>query len=320
MARNQLGRTGLEIPGLTLGTWVFAGDQIWGPQDLKDSISTIHAALDMGLNLFDSAPGYGAGRSEEILGEALEGRRDKAIIATKVSPTDLDGEGVRKSCEDSLRRLRTDRIDLLQVHWPSRTVPFVETVEAFNGLKEAGKIRYAGVCNFGAPDVEEWISAGGEIVSNQLSYSLLSRAIEYEIIPACKRHGISVLPYSPLLQGLLTGKFRTADEVPETRARTRHFSGDRPSSRHGETGCEDLTFSTIASIRAIGEREGIPMGRLALAWLVAQDIVASTIVGARNVEQLKDNKASLDLVISDEVVDELEPTARGSGGYGSTGV
>ena len=295
----------MEIPRLTLGTWVFAGDALWGPQDLAESISTIHASIEHGLNLFDSAPGYGNGKSEEVLGLALEDRRDQALIATKVSRENVTREGIRTSCEESLKRLRTDYIDLLQIHWPNYEVPFEEVIEPFSKLKEEGKIRAIGVCNFGKPDVEEWFALGGEMVSNQLPYSILTRSIEFEIVPACARHGVAVLPYSPLMQGLLTGKFKNADEVPEGRARSRHFRADRPVARHGEPGCEELTFATIDRLRNIAAREGIPMGQLSLAWLLAQETVGSTIVGARSTEQLEDNIASLDHILSKGLIEEM---------------
>jgi aryl-alcohol dehydrogenase-like predicted oxidoreductase len=234
----KLGQTELEVSRLTLGTWAFAGGKLWGDQEQRASEATVQLALDEGINCFDTAPAYGAGKSEEVLGEALKGRRGEAVIMTKVSTGEQSREALIRSCEASLRRLGTDYIDLLQVHWLSPDVPMTETIAAFAELKEAGKIRYSGVCNFSAGDIHSWLKSGGEMVSNQLPYSLLTRAIEFEIIPECQRKGISTLPYSPLMQGLLTGKLRNADEVPEGRARSRHFRDDRPMARHGGAGCE----------------------------------------------------------------------------------
>ncbi len=301
----RVGKTDIEVSRLTLGTWAFAGGKIWGDQDLKTSITTVHAALDNGLTTFDSAPGYGAGEAERVLGLALEGRRAEAVIATKVAPEQLGYQDLLESCEASLKRLRTDYIDLLQVHWPSHAIAMEESIRAFRKLKEQGKVRYIGVCNFGPRDMRDWLAQGGEMVSNQLPYSLLSRAIEYEIIPDSRERGISILPYSPLMQGLLAGKFATADDVPEGRARSRHFSGTRRSARHGEAGCEEETFAAIEEIGVLAEQVGLPMERLALAWLLHQDSVASVIVGARNIDQLMENLPAKDVALSTEILQAL---------------
>jgi len=186
------------------------------------------------------------------------GRRDRAVIATKVSPDHLAPEDLRASCEASLRRLRTDVIDLYQIHWPSRQVPLADTVGALQRLQEEGKIRAFGVSNFGVGDLGDLLALG-PCTSNQLPYSLLWRAIEYGIQTVCVEHGISILTYSPMEQGLLTGKFGSADEVPDGRARTRFFSGDRPLARHGEAGHEQETFAAIHRIRAIADGAGLPM-------------------------------------------------------------
>lgn len=299
------GAGGLRIPRLTLGTWAFAGGAVWGEQDERESAAVVHAALEQGLVAFDSAPGYGEGRAEAVLGAALRGRRERAFVATKVSGGQLAAEGVRKSCEASLKRLGTDWIDLLQVHWPNHSVPVEETVAAFHELKTSGKVRHIGVCNFGVPELEGWRAAGGEAATNQVAYSLLSRAIEWEILPYCGERGIGILAYSPLMQGLLTGKFADAGAVPESRARTRHFRGDRPGCRHGEAGCEAETFAAIRRIGEIARREGIPMGRLALSWILSGKAVSSVIVGARTVEQLEENRRALEIRLSEAVLKEL---------------
>ena len=290
---------------MTLGTWVFAGGQIWGEQEERESISVVQRALDAGINFFDTAPAYGEGKAEEVLGRALAGRRDRAVIATKVSTGQQSREALLRSCEASLKRLGTDYIDLLQVHWPSPDVPIAETVATFAELKAAGKIRYGGVCNFSVKDINRWLDAGGEMVSNQLPYSLLTRAIEFEILPACRKRGIATLPYSPLMQGLLTGKFRTADDVPEGRSRSRHFRPDRPLARHGEPGCEKETFAAIARIGEIAEAAGQPMDAVALAWVLAQPTVGSVIFGARTVEQLQANIRGMEIELAPEVIAAL---------------
>ncbi len=301
----EIGKSSLIVPRLCLGCWAFAGGAEWGEQEESQSRQTIHAALDVGLNFFDTAPGYGDGRSEEILGRALKGHRDEAVIATKIPADKMDAQSVVRSCEDSLRRLQTDRVDLLQIHWPSREISISETVQAMQLLVKQGKAVHLGVSNFGLRDLQEVVSTGVKIISNQLPYSLLSRQIEFEVLPICRELGVAVLPYSPLMQGLLTGKYSAPDEVPEGRSRTRHFSSNRPLARHGESGCEPETFQAIARIRSISRSLGAPMAEVALAWLLAQEGVTSVVVGARSPEQIRQNICAFDLQLTQSDLDAL---------------
>ena len=294
-----------QLSKLTLGCWALVGGQEWGDQDETLSIATIHAALDLGINSFDTAPMYGKGVSERILGKALVGRRDQAFIADKISPGVSTVAAVKEACEASLALLQTDVIDLMQVHWPDHDVPFEETIAALLSLQEAGKIKEIGVCNFSARDLRKWQSLGGTVYSNQLPYSLLSRAIEFDIVPQCLEDEVEVLAYSSIMQGLLTGKFKTADEVPDGRARTRHFNTDRALARHGGPGCEDETFAAIAEVGRIAEQVGASMTKVALAWVMQQPGLASTIVGARSPEQISENTQALGLELSSDVVSAL---------------
>jgi aryl-alcohol dehydrogenase-like predicted oxidoreductase len=305
MQYRQLGQTDLQVSTIAMGCWAIVGDRTWGPQDEADSIATIQAAFDAGINFFDTAEGYGNGYSEQVLGKALASRRGETIIASKVSTSNLAPADVRAACERSLRNLDTDYIDLYQVHWPSREVPFADTMQVLLDLQKAGKIRHIGVSNFGVEDLPAMM-AQGRIESNQLPYSLLWRTIEHGIRPLCVEHGISILPYSPLAQGLLTGKFSSADEVPEGRARTRLFSSMREQARHGETGAEAETFTALAEIRAISEKLGESMSRIALAWLLYQPGVTSVLAGARTPEQLLDNARAADVVLSDDTLTALD--------------
>ncbi len=202
------------ISPLALGTWALAGDKFWGAQAEQDSIATIHAALDAGVTLIDTAPAYGDGLSEEIVGRALRGRRDRAVLATKISEADLTPERTVASCETSLRRLQTDCIDLLQIHWLGSGERLEEVIAAMEGLRAAGKVRTLGVCNFGAHSLGRLRAASRGWITNQLPYNLIWRAIEFEIVGACQRDGLGILCYSPLQQGLLT-----AVSVRRTRSR-----------------------------------------------------------------------------------------------------
>jgi myo-inositol catabolism protein IolS len=306
----KLGQTDISLSVVAMGCWALAGDQTWGPQIEADSKATIRAALDAGVNFFDTAEGYGGGASEVVLGQALAGRRHEAVIATKVSRAHLSGDEVLQACENSLRRLQTDYIDLYQIHWPSRTVPLDKTMEALEKLRQQGKVRAIGVCNFGVQDLSHLLRIGW-VETNQLPYSLLWRAIEYEIRQKCLDVGIEILCYSPLAQGLLTGKFSSLDEVPAGRARTRLFSGDRPQTRHGETGCEPEVFTAIAQIRHICDEIGQPMAKVALAWLLHQPGVTSVIAGARRPDQIRQTAQAADLELSQETIAALAEATEG---------
>ena len=310
MRYRKLGRSDLKVSVVSMGCWAIVGDRTWGPQDESEALAAIQASIDAGVNFFDTAEGYGNGRSEELLGRALGDRRNEVVIATKVSRAHLKPEALRESCEASLRRLRTERIDLYIVHWPSRQVPFEETWRTMEELQRQGKVRVLGVSNFATGDLTVLLEVGRP-EANQLPYSLLWRAIEYEVVPLCVANDISITCYSPLAQGLLTGKFPAADDVPEGRARTRHFSSDRPEARHGEPGAEAETFAAIDGIKAVAQELGQPMNRVALAWLLAQPRVASVIAGARSPEQARQNAAAGDLALSPDVVERLGRATEG---------
>lgn len=288
MKYRRLGRTDLRVSAISVGFWAVADPNIWGAQDEKDAIAAVHTALDLGINFFDTAEGYGNGYSEQLLGRALAGRRDQAIIASKVSQRNLAPDDLVAACERSLRHLGTNTIDLYQIHWPSRTVPLEDSMAALERLRDQGKIRFIGVSNFGKHDFAE-LQQAGRAESNQVPYSLLFRAIEYDIMPACQQAEVSILPYSPLLHGLLTGKFASIEDVPPERARGRHFASTRPRARHNEPGAETETFQAIDTIRAISAKAGLPMAEVALAWVIAQPNVASVIAGARSAKQVRMN-------------------------------
>ena len=280
MQYRKLGQTDLEVSTISLGCWAIIGGFNWGPQDKADSLDTIQAALDTGVNFFDTAEGYGDGASEQLLAEGLGNRRAEVVIASKVSADHLAPDKLKQACERSLRNLNSDYIDLYQIHWPSRDVPFDDTLRSLEDLRDAGKIRFIGVSNFGQQDLPEMLSVG-RVESNQLPYNLLWRAIEFDIQPQCVEHTISILPYSPLMQGLLTGKFKSSADVPDDRARTRHYSGDRPLARHGRSGHEAETFATVERVAAICDDIDQPMAQVSLAWLLHQPAVTSVIAGAR---------------------------------------
>jgi myo-inositol catabolism protein IolS len=304
MRYTTLPGTDLRVSVIAMGSWALAGDMAWGDQSERDSLDAARAAVEAGITFFDTAPAYGDGLSEQRLGQGLEGLRQRVVLATKIGPDSLRSAGVISSVERSLVHLRTDYIDLLQIHWPSRQVPVAETLEALSALKRQGKIRHVGVSNFGPRDLASALEVAVP-VSNQLPYSLLARAIEYEIVPACVRANVGVLCYSPLLWGLLAGTYASADEVPEGRARSRHFSPARKLIRHQEAGCERETFEAIGAIRELAARLGVSMSDLSVAWLLHQPGVSSVLTGIRRPDQATRNARAAELQLTPDVLAEL---------------
>lgn len=305
MEYRKLGQTEISVSVMAMGCWAITGDATWGEQDESESIATIRAALDVGINFFDTAEMYGNGYSEELLAKALTGKRDEVVLASKINQDRMiQPEGIREACENSLRRLNTDYLDLYQIHWSHQDARWPEVFEALEMLRTEGKIRAIGVSNFGPGDIQR-IPSDLRCVSNQLPYSLLWRAIEFEIESCCIEKNLGILCYSPLAQGLLAGKFFDPDSVPEGRARTRWFSSDRPQTRHGESGQEDKTFETLEKIQEISDGLHQPMARLALDWLLQRPGVTSVLVGARSPNQIKENARAADLALAPATIQEL---------------
>lgn len=304
MEYRRLGQTDMQVSVMALGCWPFAGGAVWGEQDDDVSVATVQAALAAGINFFDTAEGYENGHSERVLGRGLQGRRHEAIIATKVSPAHLTKAGVIKACEQSLVNLQTDYIDLYQIHWPNWQAPLSETVAALQQLKQQGKIRAIGVSNFGVQDLGEMVTLS-ECTTDQLPYSLLWRVIEREIQPLCLQKNVGIICYSPLAQGLLTGRYATADEVPAGLSRTRLYANSRPMAQHRDPGCESEVFAALKGIGRIAGEVGQPMATVALAWVKQQPGITSFLVGARNPEELQWNLPALDLTLSADVIAAL---------------
>lgn len=295
----------LEVSRIAFGAWPIAGGFNWGPQDEKDSRDTLRAAYEQGINFFDTAPGYGHGKSEELISKELGDIRDKICIATKAAPKDFKYDLLKQACETRLKALKTDFIDLFQLHWPNWDIPLEETLRALQDLKKEGKIRAYGVSNFGKKDLSDFVNLGAQVTSNQLPYSLIWRAIEFEILPECIKQEVPVLCYMPIMQGLLAGKFENADEVPEDRARTRHFSKDRNQTRHNEEGLEEETFATLNDVKAISKEIDMSMANLSMLWLLNQPGVSSIIVGARNPDQVNRNLEILKLSLPTDILQKL---------------
>ncbi|MEO0330344.1 MAG: aldo/keto reductase [Bacteroidota bacterium] len=310
MQTITLPHSDLTVTRMTFGAWAIVGGFNWGHQEEKDSLAALQEAYEQGITFFDTAQAYGNGASEQMIHQALGDVYDKIVIATKIVPDDFGYEDVKRACEARIQALQSDHLDLLQLHWPNPDIPVEETMRALVDLKQEGKIRAFGVSNFGKQDLTEALEVTKEISSNQLPYNLLWRAIEFDILPLCEKHQIPVLSYSSIMQGMLAGKFSNPQEVPDDRARSRHFSSERSQARHSEGGQETLTFEAIAQVKQIAEREDIPMARLSMAWLLAQPGMGSIIVGARNPQQVKDNVAAMQVSLSHQLVEELNEVTR----------
>ncbi|NJL49776.1 MAG: aldo/keto reductase [Leptolyngbyaceae cyanobacterium SM2_5_2] len=297
MQTRLLGNTNIAITPIIFGTWQ-AGKKGWVGIDDDTVIEAMRAALDAGITTFDTAEIYGDGYSEELVGKALGGVRDRIVLATKVFPNHLKAEQVLEACENSLRRLQTDVIDLYQIHWPagafkSGVVPIGETMGALNQLKEQGKIRAIGVSNFSRSQLED-AAQYGRIDSLQPPYSLFWRGVEADLLPYCVATNLIVLAYASLAQGLLTGKFDPNHQFPPEDIRSKNKLFQTPLYEKAQ--------AALAQLRPIAERYHTSLGNLALAWLIAQP-QTTAIVGARNAEQARENAKAADIQLS---LDDLQ--------------
>jgi len=310
------------LPALGLGCWAFGGGSYWGAQSQGDVDAVIGRSLELGLDFFDTAEVYNEGASEESLGRALRGRRTEAIIGSKVSPNHAYRDTLRLHCEASLRRLGTDWIDIYMLHWPlssnslrhftseqariDRPPTIQEALEALETLRREGKIRHIGLSNFGPVQMAEALKTGVPITINELPYNLMMRAAEFAALPFCRERGIGVLGYSSLMQGILSRRWGSFDELAGVRLRTRHFSGSRPGSRHGEAGIEAEAFAALGAVADLAEGLGVPMSKLALAWAISNPAVTCTLVGCRNLSQLEENVAALSYSLEPEIKRRLD--------------
>ncbi len=314
MEQRRLGRTGVSVSKLCLGAMMF-GD--WGTKDHDESIRIIHRALDAGINFVDTADVYSHGESEEIVGKALAGgRRDDVVLATKVhSPMDEDPNHrgnsrrwIMREVEDSLRRLGTDWIDLYQIHRPDPDTDIDETLGALTDLVHAGKVRYIGHSTFPASAIVEaqWTARerGRErFMSEQPPYSILTRGIEAEVLPACARYGMGVIPYSPLAGGWLSGRYRKDADVtgPMSYARQRlanRFDMSLPDNQRKLDAAEQLA--------ELADQAGISLIQLAIAFVLHHPAVTAAIIGPRTMEHLESQLTAADVGLSDDVLDRID--------------
>lgn len=315
---NHPEHSDLTLSAITFGAWA-AGGWMWGGTERQDAIKAIQASYDQGVTSIDTAPVYGQGLSEEIVGEAIQDiPRDKVQILTKYgmrwdiqqgdlamhskdnNGKDIDiykyarREGIFKECEDSLRRLKTDYIDLYQIHWHDKTTPIEETMGAVAELIKQGKVRYAGVCNYNA-DLMLEASKCINLVSDQVPYSMVKRDIEAEVVPYCLEHEKAILAYSPMERGLLTGKMRPGHQfAADDHRASLHFFKDENLKR---------VNAFLDTIRPIADQKNITLGQLVLKWTIEQPGISVALAGARNAEQAVQNAKAADVVLTAEETD-----------------
>jgi aryl-alcohol dehydrogenase-like predicted oxidoreductase len=326
MQYRKLGKSGIEVSVVGFGAWAIGG-WAWGGADENQAVAAIQTAIDRGVNLIDTAPMYGYGRSEEIVGRAIQGRRDRVVLATKCGlvwdreqgelffRADDKGltsaesgrniyrllrpDSIRRELDNSLRRLQTDHVDLYQTHWQESTTPIEDTAAALEQLKEQGKIRAIGVSNASEPQIQAY----GPIDSDQEKFSMLDRAIESNgVLDHCRRNQIAMLAYSPLASGLLTGKI-AADR--------RFGEGDfrRDNSRFQPDYIARVN-AMLESFRPIAERHRASLGQLVIAWTFSQPGLTCVLCGARDAAQAAENAAAGDVALSADEVATMDQAAR----------
>lgn len=314
MEKRKLGQSDIEVTTIAFGAWAIGG-WLWGGADTADALNAIETAVDNGMTTIDTASIYGFGLSEELVGKALKGKRNKAQILTKFGMSWDDDKGdfhfaskdnagrdikifkngarnkVLKDCEDSLRRLGTDYIDLFQIHWPDATTPVAETMEALHLLIQQGKIRAAGVCNYPAELTREAMKTI-TLASNQVPYSMVRRDIENELVPYCKENNIGILAYSPMQRGLLSGKIKPGHKF--------NPGDNRPDTPYFKEPNLTVILNFLEKIKPIADAHNATLSQLVLNWTIHQPGITCALAGARNPAQVIENAGAARFKISDD--------------------
>ena len=300
MEKRTLGESGVEVSVLGLGTWPMGGEW-WGGTDDEESIRTIHRALELGVTLFDTAEAYAAGHAEEVLGKALVGRREQAVIADKVVPDHFERDQILEAFEASCRRLQTDMIDVYFLHWPNIDLPISEAMETLEQLRAEGRIRAIGVSNYTSEEMKA-ASQHGQIDVLQPPYNMFWRFIEGDQLPYSQDHNIGIMAYSGLAQGLLTGTLSHQTVFAE---------GDkRPTTVLFQPEAYERTLTAVDALRPIAARAGLTVAQLAIAWLLSRPGVSTALVGARTVAEIEENVPGATAQISAADLAEADAVTR----------
>ena len=304
MQYKQMGRTGLKISAMSIGT-MFFGTQVGE----EEAIKTLDLAFEKGINMFDTADAYGLGKSEEIVGKAIKNKRQSVVLATKIGhrggrgPNDsgLSREHIIQGVEASLKRLGTDYIDVYYAHTPDYATPIEETLRAFDHLVQQGKVRYVACSNIRAWQLTKslWVSDKNNLARYdciQSVYNLLTRDVEYELLPCCAAEGVGVTVFNPLAAGFLTGKYDPNQPPPADN----RFGRERTGKREQELYWSPANFKAVAELKKVAEDHGRSLVQFALAWIINNPVVSSAVVGASSAKQLEDNVKAVDIKLSDE--------------------
>ncbi len=305
MKYNKIPYTDLNISAVGFGTWAL-GDAFFGKVDDQQSVEAIQSGIDHGINFIDTAPAYGAGHAEKVVGQAIKGRRDKVIIATKLGIertkddflNNLKPERIYQEIDESLERLGVNQIDLYQIHWPDPDTPLEESVEALMKIKEQGKFRYLGVSNF-TPELLDEIRSMTEIVSLQPQYSLLRRQAEETVIPYCQENDLGIISYGTLAGGILTGKFKNIPDFDEKDNRFMFYNFFKEPEWSKIQNFLDV-------LREIAKERNVPVVQVTINWTIQQIGITSALVGAKNPEQIKINAQAADFELDGEELERIE--------------
>ncbi len=308
MEYRAFGRTGMDVSAIGFGCWEIGGG--YGHFDESDVFKAVQRALDLGINLFDTAEGYGFGQSEEILGKALGTRRDEAIVVTKFGILQDDGKWYRDSSRESalaaidrsLKALGTDYVDVYLIHWPDKDVALEESMGALEEIVQAGKARFVGVSNF-RPDQIETCMETRRVDITQYGYHMFDRRLEREVFPTIAEHGIGLMTYGSLAHGLLTGTFTADTTFDESDWRSSGIAFNIPLFT------EEVFARNVAAVndlKPIAARHGKTMAQLALRWALRNPVVSVALIGFRRPEEVEENVAGLDLSLDQETLDEIE--------------
>ncbi len=318
MKYRMLGNSNLRVSAVGFGCWEMAGD-IYGHIDQDEVVRAIHQALDLGVTLFDTAPGYGNGRSEAILGHALRTRRAEAVIVTKCGQywssergfyRDSSHATILAGIDASLRRLQTDYVDLLLIHWPDTTHTFVEAIGALHDVVQAGKARYIGVSNFRAEQLRACAPLA-PLVANQVGYNLFDRRWEREMFATARSLGIGIMAYGPLAHGLLTGTFTAQTRFEPSDWRSTGDMFGQPLLTPENFGQNLLV---VERLKALAQEVGTTLPRLALAWVLHDPLVGSALSGTRRPEEIEENVAAIDVQLTAPIMERIARIMAGAAG------
>ena len=318
MEYRKLGDTGLTVSAIGFGCWEM-GNPNYGSTEDDEVIAAVHRAMELGVTLFDTAPNYGFGGSELVLGRALKGRRDDVVLVTKVCTTwdpvtfttKIDGRysTIKRMCEESLQRLQTDRVDLLLVHWPDADTPLAETMRALDELRQEGKTLHVGVCNYSAYELRE-ASKLAPLCANQVGYNLFDRRWEYEMFPTAREVGAGVMAYGPMAHGLLTGALARG-----------HAFDSRDWRRHGLLFGQrlfgpnlDTNLDVVDKLSGVAADLNTTLPRLALSWVLRDPTVSVALSGCRTVAEIEENVEAASVKIPDAVLAEIDTVMSSAAG------